>query len=106
MNFNLNVYIDEEQEKKAINERLSAKCQEIGDRIIHTLLADGTGFQRLKGPGYSIIQNYIEDKILGEGSKQIINDYIDANWERILQEATEKALQHKANGIAFQRIKE
>lgn len=74
--------------------------------MVETLLADGKGWKiKTPGPGYEIIKDAIETKLLNKETFTIVEKYIDDNWERILNEATEKALQHKANAIAFVGVK-
>jgi retron-type reverse transcriptase len=57
------------------------------------------------GPARQMIQERLAIEFLSEKSKKIMDAYFEANWEKILQEAMEKAMrkaaEHKANQLAF-----
>ena len=60
--------------------------------------------QTTKGDGLKQIEETIASKFLDEKFQGHINAYFDANWERIFNDCMERALQHKANGIAFNKV--
>lgn len=58
------------------------------------------------GDGYKEIDNLIADRFLDDKFKQEMNTLFEENWKRIFEECMTKALQHKANAIAFAKTKE
>lgn len=105
MNISFSFGIDEEKEKKRIEESYRKAFLNSAHNYVDRLFRDGR-FDGNKGPGYQIVESFIEDELLKEKSEKIARAYIDNNWERILHEAMEKALTHKANKIAFAKVKE
>lgn len=55
--------------------------------------------------GHNFIKGIIDKKILDDSFQDYINNYIERNFPRILDEALEKALGHKANALAFRAAK-
>jgi len=55
--------------------------------------------------GHLFIKGIIDKKILEDDFQIYINNYIERNFPRILEEALEKALGHKANAMAFKAAK-
>lgn len=51
--------------------------------------------------GYQFIKDKIDMKLLDDNFQKYIDNYIDENFNRILNTALEKALEHKANGMAY-----
>lgn len=75
--------------------------------LTRSLLADGKDYyQREKGAAYLILQEKLEGQILEEATQKFAEDYIKQNWNRHLSEALDKAMQHKANKIAFDITKD
>jgi len=57
-----------------------------------------------KGDGLKQIEEFIEDKFLDSKFQESMEKYFDHHWEEIFKACMVRALQHKANGIAFNRI--
>lgn len=55
--------------------------------------------------GYNFVKEIIDKKLLEEKFQKYVDDYTDRNFARILGTALEKALEHKANAMAFKIIK-
>ena len=53
-----------------------------------------------------LIQEAIDNIALDEKLKETVKKYAEANFQKHLEAAMDKALQHKANNIAFNTIKE
>lgn len=62
------------------------------------------------GTAYELIVSKITDNFLSDKTQKIIDLYLEQNFQRIIEEATEKAMQkaanHQANRIAFKNIDE
>lgn len=75
--------------------------------LTRSLLADGKDYyNKDKGTAYLILQEKLEGQILEEATQKFAEDYIKQNWNRHLSEALDKAMQHKANKIAFDITKD
>ena len=56
-----------------------------------------------KGDGLKQIDEMIENKFLDPKFQESLDRFFEHNWEAIFKECMTKALQHKANGIAFNK---
>lgn len=55
--------------------------------------------------GYNFVKELLDKKILDDKFQKYIDEYTDRNFTRILDAALEKALEHKAHGMAFRMAK-
>lgn len=77
------------------------------EAITRKLLSDGKDYQyQEKGAAYLIIQEKLETEILEAGAQKFASEYIQQNWNKYLTAALDKAMQHKANKIAFDITKD
>lgn len=51
--------------------------------------------------GWKMIRDKIDEKLLGEKFQAFMDTYIEENFERILTDTLNKAMQHQANKMAF-----
>lgn len=58
------------------------------------------------GMANDIIENFIAENILDEKYIEYMKDYAEKNFQKHLDAAMDKAMQHKANAMAFKHIKE
>lgn len=65
---------------------------------------DGT-FKKVAGVGLLQIRELLEKKFDDPKTQQRMEEYFEANFERIMNAAMEKALQHKANAFVFGKTK-
>lgn len=92
--------------REAINERLSFLfINPATDQNRYDYLKRTTGNNPDLAAGHTFIKDIIDKKLLGEEFQKYVEGYIERNWTRILDDALEKALSHKANGIAFRAAK-
>jgi hypothetical protein len=59
-----------------------------------------------KGDGLKQIEDFITEKFCSYEFRQRAEKFANENWERIFEECLTKALQHKANAIAFANAKD
>lgn len=57
-----------------------------------------------KGIGFQQIETLITEKFLSEKFQKEMSDFFDDNWKRIYEQCLTRALQHKANGVAFNKL--
>ena len=105
--FNFN--IDTEKLAKEASLDLEKRIKSGYETTISYFLRDlfsSENIYRKKGIARQLIETQCLDLLQNEEqTKTIIKKYAEENWERILQEATERALRHKANGLAFKNIR-
>jgi hypothetical protein len=61
-------------------------------------------FITTKGDGLKQIDDMIANKFLDPKFQESMDRFFDYNWERIFEGCMTRALQHKANGIAFNKM--
>lgn len=61
-----------------------------------------------KKPGdmFVFIKDIVENKILSQDTKDKITKIIEREFDKVLEEATLKAMQHAANRMAFENMKD
>lgn len=95
----------EEEANIKLAEQFKKKYQETINDFIYSFFSHETAIRK-KGIARELLETQCLDLLLNEEqTKTIIKKYAEQNWERILQEATERALRHKANGLAFKNIR-
>lgn len=57
-----------------------------------------------KGDGLKQIDEMITNKFLDPKFQESMDRFFEHHWERIFEECMTRALQHKANGIAFNKM--
>lgn len=64
----------------------------------------------INDPDVGMVQRMIEDalteKIMNEDMTKFMREYMDKNFDKHLVEAMDRAMQHKANAMAFKAVKE
>lgn len=61
-------------------------------------------WETIKGDGLKQIDEMIENKFLDPKFQESLERYFEHNWEEMFKECMRKALQWKANGIAFNKV--
>lgn len=101
--------IDLEQIQKDASLELSQRIRNGFSSIINEFCYDLFSTETLRrktGIARKLIESQCLDLLQNEEqTKTTIKKYAEENWERILQEAAERALRHKANGLAFKNIR-
>lgn len=72
------------------------------ERIQHT----SNGPVRIAEPGLLLIREALEKKFDDPKTQEKMAEYFEKNFERIMEECMQKALQHKANAFVFAKAKE
>lgn len=108
--------IDQESIKKDIAKTLEHESKIAVRNSINAFFKDGSehyrtpkgeaAVRKVKGIGTTEIEEMVASKFLDESFQKRLNSYFDENWERILGECMEKAIQHKANALVFAKTKE
>lgn len=103
MDFKINI------DSKAIIDKATKEAQahiaNDTSSIVRAFFFEGGGYSNLpKGEGYKIIEDIIEKNILSSEAEKLIEAYINKRWKTLVEEATEKALVHKAQKTAFMRV--
>lgn len=100
LNLPFNLELDEE----AIKKRIAAQVEITLTALLKDQFADGkkNGY---KGPVYQTLEEFVAQNITSDESVAIMEQIIAEHWPTMLREATLTALQHKANRVAFSRIK-
>ena len=109
----LNLDIDEASYKRLINSELDKQMKRgIGDRLklLFANPRDEFSFNYIKksngndpdtGVAYGFIKDSIDKKILDDNYLAHINEYIEQNFQKHLDEALDEAMKHKARAMAF-----
>jgi hypothetical protein len=111
MEFNFKVNIDQEQHRKHLESEMNARVKHVIGQEINGFFSRTKTYDHVKntftetvGPGVKEITDMTENAFLDDKFQKAMTDYFEANWKRIFEEAMEKALQHKANGVAFNKV--
>lgn len=62
--------------------------------------------QVVKGSGLKEIEEMVANRYLDPKFQKEMADFFEENWKAIFKECMTKAIQHKANAIAFAKVKE
>lgn len=73
----------------------------VGERRVHT----GNGVEVIPGAGRLLIQDWLEKKFDDPATIEMMEKFFNENFERLMTAAIEKAVQHKANGMVFGKMK-
>jgi len=60
-------------------------------------------YKKEKGLGLQQIDEAIANRFMDPRFQAHLDKFFDENWEKIYKECMTRALQHKANGVAFNR---
>lgn len=102
---NFEIKIDENLVKAEFNRIINLKTKEKINNLFTDKYIYENGKQSLKtADGNFLIREHIDKKLKSLETEEFIQQYVEKHWKRILEEATEKALKHKANAIAFKGI--
>lgn len=99
MNLPLTAVLD----TKEIQKQVDKQVQKAIDTCLGSQFNDGK--RGTKGESFSAIEETVNNMICSESSVAMIEKLIVENWPAMLEAATLKALEHKANRLAFARIK-
>ena len=91
----------DKQAREAINTRLSILFCNPSDQVRYDYLKRQHHNDPDISAGHNFIKGIIDGKLLDDDFKKYVEDYAERNFTRILNEAIEEALKHKANRIAF-----
>lgn len=64
------------------------------------------GVEKVSGAGLLLIRDFLEKKFDDPKTLEKMQKYFDDNFDRIMEECMQKALQHKANAFVFQKAKD
>ena len=112
MDFKFN--IDTSSMEKELKEDLTSKMRNACKDQTHSFFSinrtavkdDKGNFKIIKesGDGLKTIDDMIANKFLDPKFQESMQRFFDHNWEEIFKECMTRALQHKANGIAFNKM--
>ena len=57
--------------------------------------------KKIPGAGFLMIRDFLEKKFDDPKTQAKMEEFFERNFDRIMEEAMQKALQHKANGFVF-----
>lgn len=95
----------DKQAREAINTRLSILFCNPSDQVRYDYLKRQHHNDPDIAAGHNFIKGIIDGKLLDDDFKKYVEDYSERNFTRILNEAIEEALKHKAKRIAFTNVK-
>ncbi len=95
----------DKQAREAINTRLSILFCNSSDQVRYDYLKRQHHNDPDIAAGHNFIKGIIDSKLLDDDFKKYVEDYAERNFSRILNEAIEEALKHKAKRIAFNTVK-
>lgn len=113
----IKISFDETDTNKEFVSRLQAAYKYSGLQLIEKFFENrtvsrydaATGIkvtETIQGDGVKEIEHFITKKFCDPLFQERIDTYFEENWERIFEECMVKALTHKANGVAFNRMKD
>ena len=62
---------------------------------------EGSTPRKIPGAGLLMIRDFLEKKFDDPKTQNKMEEFFERNFDRIMEEAMQKALQHKANGFVF-----
>lgn len=84
--------------ENTIKNEISAFCDErsryVGNEIVKT-----------PGAGLLLIRDFLEKKFDDPKTQEMMQKFFEANFERIMTETLEKAIQHRVNAHTFAEVK-
>lgn len=109
----VNLSIDTAPILKEVEAQMVASFKMVATREVRSFFDEqmswGGGpdkFVRSTGAGLLLIREFLEKKFDDPATLQHMHNYFDNNFERIMEEAMQKAIQHKANAFVFQKTKD
>jgi hypothetical protein len=90
--------------EKDLQAKIEQEARTTAIQIINSQFNDGK-YSGTKGIAYGAVEETVTALICSDAAVTKISKIVEANWDRILEEAVLKALEHKANKIAFPLIK-
>lgn len=111
--FTTDIDLDEQKINRELSERFEAITRNrinkfFNETSIRRYNAQ-TGIHQFEtelGDGLKQIDDFITEKFCSDEFRQRAEKFANENWERIFEECLTKALQHKANAIAFATAKD
>lgn len=99
INLPLHVELDDEVLRRQVQSHIQTSIT----KILTAQFCDGKNGS--KGISYEALEEFTSSLISSDASITLVEKLIEEHWTRLLTEATLKALEHKANRVAFSRIK-
>lgn len=101
----INTELDK-QARSAVNDHLNFLfVNPIMEQGRYSYLKDRTNNHPDLPAGNKFIKELIDKRMLEDKFQEYVNNYIERNFPRLLDEALEKALSHKAHAMAFKASK-
>lgn len=101
----INTELDK-QARDAVNEHINFLfINPTMEQERYSYLKDRTNDHPDLGAGNKFIKEIIDKRMLEDKFQDYVNNYIERNFPRLLDEALEKALSHKAHAMAFKASK-
>lgn len=94
MNLNLKVEVDDASLTQMINVRITRTVE---SELSSQFNRGGTG----NGPMTKHISEYVENRLNSQEVADAIERIVERDWKAILEASVTKALEHKANKLAF-----
>lgn len=91
--------------EKELLEYAQGRVRQASRQYLDDMFHDGR-YRDKPGAGYLIMRDAIDNYICSDEAAAKIQAIIDKNWESLLEAAVLKALEHKANKMAFTRVRE
>lgn len=82
------------------------ECQEYKEKKIFQFHKNNAVKEKDMGLMFNIVSNQLTDVIFDEKWNEFSKDYIEKNFQAALEKALDKAMAHKANKIAFEKVKQ
>lgn len=60
----------------------------------------------ISGAGLLLIREFLQKKFDDPNTQDRMEKFFEANFDRLMEEAMQKAIQHKANAFVFAKVKE
>ena len=106
-NFDIDVKSFQEEAVKKLQEKMRAAVMtEVDNFFGQTSYYREGKIVRVNAPGRQEIVEIMEKKFIDDNFKKNAEKFFEDNWKRIFEECMTKAIQHKANAIAFAKTKE
>lgn len=105
-NTNFTIRFSPEETLKEAESQMQKAFRQTCNHEINTFFSEneryiGRELQKNPGAGLLLIRDFLEKKFDNPKTLERMEAYFDNNFDRIMEEAMQKALQHKANGFVF-----
>lgn len=104
---NFNISIDESKIREELQKLAMENARKTSRWQVEKLFQEKTTYPHVDGDGTKIIKGMIDDLILNdEENLRKIREHITHHYDRLLEEATIRAMTHRANKLAFAEVNE